>query len=519
MKMIKKLATVLLAVMLICPCFSSAVLAEDGVAFFTDLETKVGDNFTITGLVVDKSPNKILGDVSVELKYDTEYMRFVEGDEGVVADNGVITYTGSGDGTSDRLEFDMTFQALKEGEIQMDQTGATVTSSDGVDLTDFTMGYAVIKIGEGDPSKIIDESDDVSTSTATGTVTVGDESYTISPEFSEGTIPVGYTKGEFTYNGETYTGIKQDTSGIVAAYLIDAEGSGSFFIYDAQKNTFYPYEEIMISDVYSIVILDGTDEVKMPEKYTLSTIGVNGFDFPVWMEPSRDGFYIFYASNSDGVKSLYLYDSVEHTYQRMETPKTAESNGNEVSGLDKMLAKVEDNLVWFVVGMGCALIVLIVLAIVLAVKLKHRNLELDDLYDEYGIDLEDEDYYLASDDFKEDDFEDEDYEDEFEDDDDYYDDADEDDYYDDDEYEDEYEEYDDEYEEYDDDYEDDDEYYEEDDLASLRKDISESKSSQKSNYDSYYDDDDFEDEDFFEVPSEGKLKKDDTYEMDFIDLE
>ena len=38
----------------------------------------------------------------------------------------------------------------------------------------------------------------------------------------------------------------------------------------------------------------------------------------------------------------------------------------------------------------CAFVVLIILLIVLAVKLRHRNLELDDLYDEYGIDLEEE---------------------------------------------------------------------------------------------------------------------------------
>ncbi|MFR8179128.1 MAG: hypothetical protein ACLU80_03670 [Dorea sp.] len=30
-----------------------------------------------------------------------------------------------------------------------------------------------------------------------------------------------------------------------------------------------------------------------------------------------------YAVNNDGEESLYLYDSVEHTYQRMETPKSA----------------------------------------------------------------------------------------------------------------------------------------------------------------------------------------------------
>lgn len=499
MKMMKRFLTFLLAIMLVCPCFSNSVYAADGLAFFTDLSTKVGDDFTITGTVADKSSNQaVIGDVKVELTYDTEYMRFVEGDAGVTANNGVITYVGSGDGVSDRVTFEMTFQALKEGEVQMNQTSATVTSSDGVALTDFTMGYSAITIEEGDPSKIVDNTD---TNTSTAAVMVGETSYTLSADFSETEIPTGYTASEFAYNGENYTCIKQETSGVIAAYLVDENGVGAFFVYNETKNDFYPFEEIMISNVYSIVILDGTDEVKMPEKYIQTTIEINGTNFPVWMEPSRDGFYIFYAANNDGMKSLYLYDSVEHTYQRMETPKTAESEGKEVTGLDKILAKVEDHLIWFVVGIGCALVVLLIVVIVLSVKLKHRNLELDDLYDEYGIDLDEEDQTPVRQSKKV-----------------LYEEEDDDDYYDD-EYEYEDDEYDDD-DKYDQEYEDDDDYYEkEDDLAALRQDISESVTSTKSNYDSYYDEDDFEEDDYFEIPSEKPVRKDDTYEMNFIDLD
>ena len=52
MKFTKKLATILLSVCLIVPCFSTMALAADGVIFFSDLETSVGDEFTITGTAV-----------------------------------------------------------------------------------------------------------------------------------------------------------------------------------------------------------------------------------------------------------------------------------------------------------------------------------------------------------------------------------------------------------------------------------------------------------------------------------
>ena len=43
MKFTKKIATILLSVCLIVPCFSVMALAANGVIFFSDLETSVGD--------------------------------------------------------------------------------------------------------------------------------------------------------------------------------------------------------------------------------------------------------------------------------------------------------------------------------------------------------------------------------------------------------------------------------------------------------------------------------------------
>lgn len=513
MKIMKKIAGILLALCIVCPCFGSVAFAASGVAFFTDLETKVGDTFVVTGTVVAR--DDVLGDATIELTYDTSYIRFMEGDAGVQASAGKITFTGSGDGESDRLTFNMTFQALQEGSTKMDQTGAVVTTESG-ETVDCDMGYSAIEIGEGDPSKILPE-----TNNSSSAIVVDGVEYTISEVFSELEIPTGYTEGEMTYEDGTYRCVVQETSGVKAVYLTDAQGGGSFFIYDEAKGSFYPFEEIMISDTYAIVILDGTDEVKMPEKYAEASVEINGVDFPVWIEPDRDGFYIFYAVNSDGQKSLYLYDSEEHTYQRMETPATAESENTEVSTADKILAVIEENLVWVLVGVGCALIVLIILCIVLAVKLRHRNLELDDLYDEYGIDLDEKeepkaskvkadvkketekDYYSDFDEYEDDEYEDDEYEDDEYEDDEYE--------YEDDEYED------DEYEYEDDEYEDVD-YYEEDDLADLRREFTGSTKSSKKSYDSFYDDGDF-DEDYYDAKSNAKLRMDDTFEMNFIDLE
>ena len=73
-------------------------------------------------------------------------MRFEEGD-GVNADtDGNLTFKGSGDGSSDRIEFTMKFQALQEGSTRLEQGDATVTDSAGSSVA-CEEGYADVTIG------------------------------------------------------------------------------------------------------------------------------------------------------------------------------------------------------------------------------------------------------------------------------------------------------------------------------------------------------------------------------------
>lgn len=168
MKFTKKIATILLSVCLIVPCFSVMALAANGVIFFSDLETSVGDEFTITGTAVVSGD--VIGDATIHMTYDPSYMRFEEGD-GVNADtDGNLTFKGSGDGSSDRIEFTMKFQALQEGSTRLEQGDATVTDSAGSSVA-CEEGYADVTIGAGDPSKIKD--------VASGTsVTIDGQEYT-----------------------------------------------------------------------------------------------------------------------------------------------------------------------------------------------------------------------------------------------------------------------------------------------------------------------------------------------------
>ena len=466
MKFTKKIATILLSVCLIVPCFSVMALAANGVIFFSDLETSVGDEFTITGTAVVSGD--VIGDATIHMTYDPSYMRFEEGD-GVNADtDGNLTFKGSGDGSSDRIEFTMKFQALQEGSTRLEQGDATVTDSAGSSVA-CEEGYADVTNG--------------------ASVTIDGQEYTLSGDFSDSMIPAGFTAGEITYNDSTYKGAVQEKTGLQMAYLVDGDGKGDFWMYDSSDSSFSPAEQVVISDTYSIVIFDAGSKVSMPSKYSKGNLEINGKTFEIWDEPDRDDFYVLYAVNNDGEESLYLYDSVEHTYQRMETPKSATTpDKKSASKFDAILEKISDHLIWFVAAAAVIVILLVIFLLVSVVKLHNRNRELDDLYDEYGLDDEPQSNPVRpiqpvkaekKSQFKK--RQDDDFEDDY---DDFDDDFDDDDYYDDD---------------FDDDYDD-------EGISDDTRSVDE------------FDDDDFDSFDDYNIKKE-KRKKGDTFEMDFIDLD
>lgn len=240
-----------------------------------------------------------------------------------------------------------------------------------------------------------------------------------------------------------------------------------------------------MSDITSIILLNKPDQVSLPDNYQQVELTVSDQTFPAWSDPSNSRFYVIYALNTrTGQEGLYQYDTEDGTYQSFTAPASDDSSASDGSVVGRIGAFVGDHIAIAFAVVAVIILLLLIFMIIFAVKLVHRNQELDDLYDEYDIPMDDDE--------EEDDrpavqkksrkqfvgYEDD--EDEYEDDEEY---EDEDEY--DDEYDDEYE--DDEYDEYDDD------EYEDDEIdahTGNTKNIRRKKSS----------------------------KKDDDYEMDFIDL-
>lgn len=379
MNKLKKLTMLLLMFCFTLSLGSIKAYAANGVIFFTDLETAVGETVTITGSVVSRGDN--LEDIELRMSYDPTYVRFVSG-EGVSEESeGKLVYKGTG--TSVRLDFKMEFQAIEQGSTRINLDQATVyTNKDA--LLDCDLGYSDLSIAAGDPSKITPP-------VQPGLpVNVGGANYELVESFTDGELPKGFIRGTINFQGQSFQGAVQESGEMKLGYLIGADQKGTFFIYDEGKSEFSPFEQVIVSETSSIVLLPDDGTVKLPSEYDKVNLKMNGHDFPAWQNPSNADYYLMYAVNSSGEKGMYRYDSIEDTYQRFDVPAAKDKKETKApSGFwGKMIGFMRNNVEQFILGAVLLVLLLIVLIIIICVKLRHRNLELDELYDEYDIDQE-----------------------------------------------------------------------------------------------------------------------------------
>lgn len=448
MKAFKKLAGMILAVCLMVPMFSILAFAADGVLMFSDPSTKVGENVNID--LVVRSDGGTVGDVSVTMNYDTSALEFVSGDGFSADGSGSLTYTGTG--SSSELRSTMTFRALKQTDTTLTVNSSSAVLSSGETLN-LEQGSSAISIAAADDgSTSVEASGTAAAGTSTDiTVSVNGTDYNFSEAFTTADIPEGYSETTMTFNGEERKFVANE-SGITLGYLVDASGAGTFFLFQQDDATFVPFAQVTISDTTSLIPLDNVEAVKLPDNYEQSTLTVQGYEFPIWSDPSvSNRFYVIYALNTrTNEAGLYQYDAEDETYQYFEAPASTEDTDSGAALPGAFGQFISEHVMVVVTAMAVICLLLLILMIIFAVKLVHRNQELDDLYDEYDIPFDDEDdsnekvskkssekdLKSQKDEYAGNEFEDDEYEDDKYDDDEY-DDEYEDDEYDDEEYDDE----------------------------------------------------------------------------------
>ena len=479
-KIIKKAGALLLAVCLTVSCFPMQAFAAEGTLQFSDPSGAAGDKVTVTSKV--NAGGSALGDIDVTVTYDASVLRFESGTNATGGD-GTVKLSFKGDGNTSEAAFSMEFTALKEGttKLQASDYTAYLYNDEALNLD---TGDSTVTIEGGTPVEDGGQ-DSNKEKAASGSlqVDVDGKSYTVNANFSEAAVPKGFTAVDTELNGTKTKAMYQEVSGQYIYYLEDSEGNSDYFLYSTDDGSFTQTEVIDVNSDISIFLMNHKDKEGLPSIYQETTTDIGGKVFTAWHNSTDEAYYLVYALSSEGTQGYYQYDETEKTYQRYTVPAAEKQESSSNTLTDKIVNFIEKHLTIVMCAVWGLILLLLIIIIVVAVKLSHRNQELDELYDEYGLgDDEDDnmprvknksrDQFIGFDNEEEDDFEDYEEGSDYEEDDDF-------------------EEYDDEYEdEYDDGFEE-------------------------------YDDDEFyDDEDDYEAKPSRKSKKgdDDDFSVDFIDL-
>lgn len=368
MKLSRKIVGILMSMSLLIMLVPTVVYAGDGRISFTDLTTEAGEEFEIRVRVTSESDE--LGSINVVLNYDSDLIQFVSGDN-VTQDGSTLYY--STIGSDYETATYITFLALQEGDATITIESQEVLGTDGT-VIDISEGNSAINISGGTPVEVTET--EVAGTSGSADVEVSGVTYSLDNSFTESVIPAGYTSTTYDYEDGTFSGVVGDTSGIILGYLVDDSGEGQFFYFDDETATFYPYVQVTVSETANIVFLTSDIEGTLPSEYVETVLTVNGFEFPTWEDTSTTGYYLIHALNSDGEESVYRYDSQDQTYQRFSVDTTSEES------VEAETTEEAQYLQWVLIGCGALGVILLVVIIILVVKLRNRDLELDDLYDE-----------------------------------------------------------------------------------------------------------------------------------------
>lgn len=172
--------------------------------------------------------------------------------------------------------------------------------------------------------------------TSGDSIIIDGTAYKISEGFTDDQIPEGFKRAPFEYKGSPYEGIVFEDGHLGMYYMVNDAGEGRFFVYDADRDKFYPYVRLSSGDHF-IILMVVPNAVIPPDNYeeTTLTIGdvsgimayqyTGGEDAEIVKVETEEGkaadvgqldFYIFYGMDSTGVSGWYQYDVKQGTYQR-----------------------------------------------------------------------------------------------------------------------------------------------------------------------------------------------------------
>lgn len=129
--------------------------------------------------------------------------------------------------------------------------------------------------------------------------------------------PEGFTAGTTTYKDWDVLSFQSPNKKITVVCLKDEDGENHWYIMDAEKDTFTPYQEYS-SQYNRYIIIAAPEGVEIPEEFTETTLKIGDNEVVAYQsaDVADKDLYLVYAVNVEGEEGFYEYDAKEQSFLR-----------------------------------------------------------------------------------------------------------------------------------------------------------------------------------------------------------
>lgn len=318
-KKLGKRMIALVAALVVMLAFPAAAFATNISVTADSTSVKTGDTVTVT---VTVSGEHIAAADGV-FTYDPALLSYIGSDGG--ASDGVINMVSLQKGGTSSLTAVIRFAATGAGDAEVRVTiqHALNYNEQPLGTAEAGVSVAIASAGtEPTPGESAPQIDLSLTGVPAENVTGAAEPMYIWRTLTSLTLPSGFADRQVTYHGEYVGGAAiPDTEDLLLLYLSGKTGDNAgFYIYDVQKDAFFPYLTIQsVSKNFTLIWPD--DTVQVPEGYEEATLLWKEKEVPAWIAKGSDGsVYLVYARNSAGERGLFLYNVEDESVQRYIAP-------------------------------------------------------------------------------------------------------------------------------------------------------------------------------------------------------
>ena len=244
------------------PGWTMEAMAASAAISFSDPQVKTGDSFSVNVKIASADGN--IGKTDLMLKYDDKALQFSEGADASGGAGSVHLSASTDSSSAKTVTYTLKFKALAEGSTKITVTSSEIYDTDSKEIKVSKTGSSTVTVTSGtgstDSSSAAKESGGASGANAalsTQTVEVNGTSYTVAQSFDKKALPDGFSEGSIEYKDAS---VECAAAGeMTLLYLVDGDGNGSFFIYDASSDTFSSFITINVGifNLLPIPALDG----------------------------------------------------------------------------------------------------------------------------------------------------------------------------------------------------------------------------------------------------------------------